>query len=756
MVNIQNVPTSFTAAEMNTTAICDTLVCINAATSIKHDLNMNIDPCEDFFQYTCGGWIADSVIPPSESGVGVFNNLRNDNLDYLQTVMESTYEDLLSGISSDVMSFVGSEREQDAANFNKLKSYYNACMNEDAINSLGPTPIYAEVAKLYTNLEYDPDNYDTVIDSINIRNLTSTFIHLKSEGIKSFISFSVGADDRNPDENSIVLNQPPLGLPSREYYGQSDAIDQYRQGLINIVSAIFSTQSSTSVLDTLRNKKMAEYNLKPMQDAEIEDMVARYIKFETHLANITLARDNIQNPIDMYNPMSLPELYMRYPVINWVPFFRHLILNDASIPKNVIVSVPEYMANLTNWLTKSKNTDNEVTFNSIREFLVIRVILHNIDNLDQNTRELYRSMIGHISSGTTAPRSRSRVCLSLTSDTFGQLLGRYFVMRLFGGEKERMQVSQFLENIRGSWSDILPELEWLDQETKERAVEKVKKIKHKEAYSVVSPDVRSPSSLHAYYAAIEVNEQNFYFNQQSANKWETTREWYRVGQAVNKNEWFMDPHEVNAYYSPNYNEIVIPAGILQNPFYHSQLPEYLNYGGIGVVIGHEITHAFDNSGRLFDGDGRLNTWWSNATSIAFDNKTQCFINQYSQFSIEGTNNTRYNVNGKMTLGENLADNGGLHAAMKSMRASLMEKPDDNLHLPGLDNFSPEQLFFINFARVWCGNMRPEMAVQRIRADVHSPAKARVNGVVQNSIDFANAFQCQTNQPMNPVNKCQIW
>ncbi|KAL7311909.1 hypothetical protein PS15m_009619 [Mucor circinelloides] len=739
-------------------ATCETQVCKDTAYSILHDLDLNVDPCSDFYQYTCGNWIKDHKIPDSESAVGSFNNLHNANLDDLAAMLDGSYDDLLQGVPNKETSILDmTQIDKDRENFDKIKAYYRSCMDEDTINSLGPTPIYPEISKLLSKLGFTEDFVDSRFTSDHVHQFTDALIHLGTEGVGSLISYGVGADDQSPDQNVIIIDQPSLGLPSREYYEQPDIIANYRAGLISLITAVLGEPKGDSAADNLRRDKMRENNLAMLGEVDIEYMVDRFIEFESHLAKLTLPNDQLQNPIDLYNPMSIAQLHQNYPIVDWILLLRHFTPSETSLPDRVIVSTPGFLKELTDWLINSAARDDGATTQSIREFFIIKTILANVGNVDKDTREIHRNMNSKIASGTTAPPKRSRVCVSATSNTFGQLLGRYFVMKHFGGEAQREQVSSFINNIQSTWSERLDQVDWLDAETRAKAIEKVKKINHKEAYSVVTPDVRSADSLTNYYADINIDTLNFYANQKSALLWDIKKSWSQIGQKVDKSVWHMDPHEVNAYYSPVFNEIVIPAGILQSPFYHSELPNYLNYGGIGAVIGHEFTHAFDNSGRLYDGDGKLNTWWSDTTSEAFEARSQCFIDQYNSFSIQGPNKTSHNVNGKMTLGENLADNGGVHVALTAMRKSLQANPDQNMVLPRLDTLSPEQLFFINFGRVWCSNMRPEMAVQRIRGDVHSPAKVRVNAAVQNSPEFAEAFKCvKTDQDMNPANKCSIW
>lgn len=290
--------------------------------------------------------------------------------------------------------------------------------------------------------------------------------------------------------------------------------------------------------------------------------------------------------------MPVSELQEKYKFIDWNLFLSHFTPNGAAVPESIIITSPRFMQALDDWFMNSDGNQNDVTARTILDFFTIKTILANVQDLDKDTREVHRAMTSSISSGTTAPPLRERVCITATSKAFGQLLGRYFVIKNFGGEPQREQAARFMDNIQEAWSERLDVIDWLDEETRTRALEKVNKIGHKEAYSTVRPDVRSPDSLFVYYANIDANPTSYYNNQKSTKNWELTQEWDQLGKNSDKDVWYMDPHEVNAYYTPTFNEIVIPAGILQNPFYHSDLPQYLNYGGIGVVIGHEITVRF--------------------------------------------------------------------------------------------------------------------------------------------------------------------
>ncbi|KAI8339559.1 hypothetical protein BC941DRAFT_420832 [Chlamydoabsidia padenii] len=353
--------------------------------------------------------------------------------------------------------------------------------------------------------------------------------------------------------------------------------------------------------------------------------------------------------------------------------------------------------------------------------------------------------------GRKSTPSRSHTCIQNTNKAFGDLLGHYFVNLAFANSDDTSQkVQEELDTIHEIFTQRLGSIDWLDEETRTMALEKIKKMKIMSMYGTVSPDIRSPLALKKYYEDLPaiINPDDQFGNNLAIASWSAKNKWASLNQPVDKDKWYMTPQVVNAYFSPNFNQVVVPAGILQPPFFDiNSVP--MSLGGIGVVIGHEITHGFDNNGRLYNGDGVLTQWWSDATKEQFDQKAQCFIDQYNGFSIEGPDGEQHHVNGKMTLGENLADNGGLSLAYET----FSKKPQQRLS--GLD-ISPEALFFINFGRVWCEKSRPERAMQKILVDVHSPAAVRVNAAVQNMPEFAKAFGCPVNAPMNPSTKCKLW
>ena len=325
-------------------------------------------------------------------------------------------------------------------------------------------------------------------------------------------------------------------------------------------------------------------------------------------------------------------------------------------------------------------------------------------------------------------------------------LGHLFVTNHFD-EKSKNDTIHMTEQLEYAFKKILSQSEWLDESTKTIALAKVDAIRLKIGY----PDfILNREKLRERYENIEIHPDRYFENILSILRHLTKNEHAKIGNMVDKDAWNTAPAVVNAYYSRNKNQIMFPAGILQPPFYHRHFPRALNYGGIGVVIGHEITHGFDDKGRLFDKEGNLNTWWSDDATDNFREKIICIVEQYNNFVVPEVN---LPLDGVMTEGENIADNGGLKQAFKAYKVWL--KHNSDYDLPDVP-LTAKQLFFLNFAQVWCGVSRPEAARSKLKTAVHAPGRFRVLGTLRNSKDFAETYKCASGSPMNPQKKCSVW
>jgi len=337
------------------------------------------------------------------------------------------------------------------------------------------------------------------------------------------------------------------------------------------------------------------------------------------------------------------------------------------------------------------------------------------------------------------------------------VIGKYFVERYFS-ESKKQYAEKVIEYITQSMINRIPNVEWLDDETIEYAYKKIAAMKTIVGYqdSMIKPEI-----LFEKYNQIEINEDDFFNNIVNIYYNKNKRDLKYIKASKDEINVDLPPQTVNAAYIITKNEINIPAGILQPPFFSSGIPDYINYGSIGSTIGHELTHGFDYTGKDYDMNGDYSKWWTDNDMEEYEDLSKCFINQYSEFSILDNKGQKHNVNGKITLNENIADNGGLARAYESWKISLMEDDETvrkgNQQLPGLTQFTPEQLFFISFGHTWCENyIDEESTIKGIITEKHSPGFARINGAVSNSKQFAEAFNCPLKSKMNPENKCRIW
>jgi len=336
----------------------------------------------------------------------------------------------------------------------------------------------------------------------------------------------------------------------------------------------------------------------------------------------------------------------------------------------------------------------------------------------------------------------------------GMALGRFFVDEVFDNNSRKM-AEDLLGNIKEVLKERIPKMSWIDKQSSKLAIEKVEAINPKIGY----PDfIMDPIKLDEKYKGLEIVNNDFFTNMVNSSKHDVRRILMEVNKPTDKSTWEMTPLIANAYYHPVNGEICFPAGILRDPFFSSTNPSYINYGAIGAVMGHEITHAFDNNGKDYDKNGKLSNWWTNSTTEEFNKLTQCYIEQYGNYTVDGTDGIKLNINGKLTLGENLADNGGLARSYDAYKRSLSKKKSENNNqlLPNLTKYSKDQLFYISYGQTFCSKFRPEYHINQVHSDPHSPNKVRINGPLSNSKEFAKTFKCKSNSPMNPEKKCSMY
>ncbi|CAF0940263.1 unnamed protein product [Rotaria sordida] len=708
--------------------LCLTPICVQVSSSIYSGMNQTINPCDDFHEFVCGRWIKTNIIPKGHSGWSTTKELSRKNLIILKSILEQK----LPNNSLTVFN----------AEYEAIK-FYQSCMNISEIErqQIQPLEIF-----LKENFNLTINEWMNIDKNGTWQNLFIFLTKVLSTkyGFSYLLPIAIGPDDKNSTWNVIHINQPQLGLDSRDYYVNSSA---------NNRSDPDTDARNKIIRDTYINVASSLLQLLGFEKNESMKRINDIIQFEIELATISLPMEVLQKPNETYYLMALKEIQKQYQSIGLdIRSLLNNMLNlNASNPINlnendqVIVLSLDLMSNLSTILTDYLLTPNKsyIVIDHLLFSLVFDLSSHLSTAFEKLTLPLFKELYG-----MEALPDRWEYCVKETDAAFGYGLGALYTKAVFG-EQDRQTANEIIRNIRQMFDENLNRLEWIDEQSKVEAKKKLKKITEKVGY----PDfIYNKTKLNARYAGYPMNENEYFNNGIKVLQRERRRSLLKFRQKVDLTDWSMTPRTVNAYYTPSANEIVFPAGILQPPFFHKDLPISINYGAIGTVIGHEITHGFDDQGREYDSDGNMRPWWTKLALDKFENRTKCFVQQYSSYVLDGQNE-----NGQRTLSENIADNGGLklsYLAYQKHRQRTLNS-GNNLRLPGL-SYNNDQLFYIAFAHSWCNVETPNAMHYDLINDPHSPARSRIIGTIANSLEFAQVFSCQSKTTMNPSNKCHLW
>jgi len=642
-------------------------------------MNQAIDPCVDFYTYSCGGWLAKTQIPAdyplwSRS----FLTIRDQNEQILKGILEDYSQDNFSHPSTYQK---------------KLGMFYGSCMDTDALKSA--TPKFLKTA------------FSEVEAIGKTRTLSQIVGKFHKEGIGLFFNIGSTQDKKDSSRMIAVVDQGGLGLPNRDYYlEKNEKKEKIRSQYVEHVAKMLELGAVAS-------------------PAEAKKQAQTILEIETELAKNSLSPVDRRDPYKTYHPVGGQGLKELAPSFAWDDLFSQFGIHQT---KDLNVAVPEFMSGLNQLVTHRPLEEIKL--------YVKWHILHGMAGamdlrfVDENFR-----FYGLTLSGQKKQKPRWKTCVASTDSLLGEALGEAFVKKAFG-EEGKKQTLHILQALQASFEKTLSSLDWMDKKTQEAALVKLKTIQNKMGYPDKWKDI----------SKMDIKKTNYLENTLSAGRFWVEDDFKKVGKPTDRTEWYMTPPTVNAYYSAEGNEIVFPAGILQPPFFERNAGLAANYGAIGVVIGHELTHGFDDEGRKFDSKGNLNEWWTPKVAETFTHRAECLVNQFDKYKVaEGVS-----INGKLTLGENIADLGGLKLAYQAFQAS--RKDGESKH-PSL---SPEQQFFVSFGQAWCTQITPELEKLRAATDPHSPPQYRVNGSVQNLPEFAKAFGCAKSKPLNPSRTCSIW
>lgn len=686
-----------------TPTVCTTESCVQLAALVLSNMNQGIDPCEDFYNFSCGGWEATHTIPQGYGSYSIFEQLRDLNQILLRKVL-SRGDD--SGVEA----------------VKKMHTLYQSCVDTDTIDEKGAEPIIKliqetggwDLVGIPPSSELDSGNGSQW--SIN----GTEFLFEKLFGSSAFFSLSVQVDDKNSSLNVLTLSQSGLSLSSKQSYSDNRTAEQNKEALRTLIKAVLTYINSS------------------VDESEYEVAADEIVEFESSLAEVFVSSTDLRDPEKIYNKKTLGELPSLWPGLDWEEFVFNLLENTTNITVNasevVIVQTPTYFTNLTEVF----NAANDSTLENYAKW---QLIISYIPKLSSH----FVSTVDTFLLNTTGQGSRQRyqTCLSVVQQIMPIALARPFTDYILPpGTKEN--VSEMIEEVKDAFKVRLYEKDWLDNVTKQRCAEKVDAITEMVAYP---EQIDNDTYLNELYAEFNVSEEEYFENYLQYVLLSTIENLASLRSPVDKSVWLNAPTDVNAYYSPQFNQFVFLEGIMNSPFFQAGWPEYFQYGALGMVIGHELTHGFDDEGQQYDKDGILRHWWTNASEEAFRERQTCFEEQYSQYELFG-----YNINGNLTLGENIADNGGLHTSYQAfLNLSTTEQP----MLPAL-KYTPEQLYFIGYSQLWCSLYTEEYIASNTKSNPHSPGPFRVIGALVNSKEFAEAFECKEGSPMNPADKCELW
>lgn len=669
------------------------------ANNVLGAMNASVEPCDDFYQYACGSWINATKIP-------------EDRTSYTKSisVVHDRVRVIVRGIVENETEATDSQYNDQSGSIAKARALYQSCISQ---HSTGP--LTTSFLQPFSGFYRKTRNAETFSREMSRLGLILSPI---------LFNLYIGLDDKNPSQYTIFISQISLGLPHRDNYLKNTERDVEMRKRYSLF---------------IEYMLMAAHKANLLLRTDYRFFAKQVLKFETDLANNSLPPDELRDPEVIYNKRQIEDMPK---TLHLSEFFKNAGIDPTATNGSVVIDNPTYFQYLSRVMSE---LDNDIHKRSIfRGYLSFRLAFHATSNGllgEQAYSEFFK--LEQFIYGVEKMEEKWKICLSITTDMLGDAVGRAFVADHFK-QTQLNAATSLSEGITQAFNETLTELHWMDNLTKQSARAKLSALDWKIGYS---PNLRT-------YEDVKVMRDDLSANIREGLLYKSRRAIARLGKPASRTEWFMYPHQVNAYYAPVRNEMVFPAGILQPSFFSAKHPDAMNFGGIGVVIGHELLHGFDNSGRKYNERGELRSWWSNASAKVYENRSKCYVDVYNKYKPVDID---LNVNGVQTLGENIADANGLKMAFKAFKTTNHRHGSMSPQNFILEkNFTSEQLFFISYAQLWCQVYRPEALKVRIRSGVHSPAQFRVEGPLSMSDDFAKAFQCKPGTRYNPFKKCTLW
>ena len=638
-------------------------------------MDRTIDPCVDFFAYSCGGWLKKNPIPPDQSSWDTYSKMQDENLAQLRGILEAA----------------SAPNPKRSPTDQKIGDYYSSCTDEKAVDAKGADPLkpsLERIAGITSKAEIAAVAAAMVDDNVLFRFESTQDPH---------------------DANQVIANsdQGGLGLPDRDYYTKDDAksVELRRQYLTHV-------------------QKMFELLGDKTDTAAAEAQTV--MRIETALAKGSMTRVERRDPKALDHRMTSAEFEKLSPEFQWQVYFAKVGMPSLS---SLNVSSPGFFKAMGEELQKENLADWKTY---LRWHLVHADAPHlSAAFLNENFAFYSKTLRGQ-----QELKPRWKRCTENVDDYLGEALGQAYVEKYFSPEAKQKAL-KIVKEIQAAMEQEINGLPWMSAATKQQALAKLHGMANKIGY----PDKWRD------YSKLDIVRGDELGNVERARKFEFDRQLAKIGKPVNRGEWGMTPPTVNAYYDPQMNDINFPAGVLQPPAFDPKSDAAPNYGDTGGTVGHELTHGFDDEGRQFDAQGNLRDWWTPEDAKEFEKRARCISDQYSSYTIVDD----IKINGKLTLGEDVADLGGLLLAYRAWKADT-----EGQKLAPIDDLTPDQRFFVGYGQSWCGQTRDETKRLRATVDPHSPEKYRTNGVVSNMPQFQQAYHCKAGSPMVNQNQCRVW
>ena len=637
-------------------------------------------PSEDFYQYACGGWMEANPLTPEYARYGIFDQLDKENQEKLKVLIEEL-----------------NSKPQEAGSVGaKIQMMYSMGLDSLKRNADGAAPVMDQLAAIKAIA--DIKDFSSMVGKMHVESSSPLF------------SFYIGADEKNSTMNLLQFYQGGLSMGDRDYY-------------------LLDDENTLKIRNAYRQYIERLFVLAGYSAEEAGDAADAVLAFETEIAKVSVDRATLRDVHKNYNKMSVQDFTSKYGFIDWELFFK-----ETGISKSEELNAGQiaFFEGLTKLMKRTSLED-------LKDYLSFKLLNSASGYLSDEFVNANFDFYGRALQGKEELQPRWKSALAVVNRSLAEAFGQMYVEKYFpASSKEKML--EMVDNLQAALGERIEALEWMSEQTKDKAQEKLGTFIVKVGY----PDKWKD------YTALDIKADSYWANICRANIFAHNEMMKDEGQPVDRTQWGMSPQTVNAYYNPTTNEICFPAAILQPPFFNPDADDAVNYGGIGVVIGHEMTHGFDDQGRNYDKDGNISSWWTKEDEDKFNERAKILVEQYDKIVVLDT----LHADGSYTLGENIADQGGLLVAYQAYMNTLKDKeaPAD------IDGFTHSQRFYLGYANLWAQNLRPQEIMRRTKTDVHSLGKWRVNAALRNIEDFYTAFGIKEGDPMYlaPEERINIW